>query len=121
MSVPRRMNSRCCHPGPAGRAPCAAADPPRGREHAGALPDADALHQRIAAAPDDLQARLDLAQQYIALQDYEAALEQLLAIVERDRAFRDDIGRKTMVSVFDLMRDPQAVSLWRRQLASRLN
>ncbi|MCF1443115.1 thioredoxin [Ralstonia nicotianae] len=90
-------------------------------EHAGALPDADALHQRIAAAPDDLQARLDLAQQYIALQDYEAALEQLLAIVERDRAFRDDIGRKTMVSVFDLMRDPQAVSLWRRQLASRLN
>nr|CUV58755.1 protein of unknown function [Ralstonia solanacearum] len=26
-----------------------------------------------------------------------------------------------MVSVFDLMRDPQAVSLWRRQLASRLN
>ncbi|MCL1620363.1 thioredoxin [Ralstonia pseudosolanacearum] len=90
-------------------------------EHAGALPDADALHQRIAAAPDDLQARLDLAQQYIARQDYEAALEQLLAIVERDRAFRDDIGRKTMVSVFDLMRDPQAVSLWRRQLASRLN
>ncbi|MGA4049046.1 thioredoxin [Ralstonia nicotianae] len=90
-------------------------------EHAGALPDADALHRRIAAAPDDLQARLDLAQQYIARQDYEAALEQLLAIVERDRAFRDDIGRKTMVSVFDLMRDPQAVSLWRRQLASRLN
>lgn len=90
-------------------------------EHAGALPDAEALHQRIAAAPDDLQARLDLAQQYIALQDYEAALEQLLAIVERDRAFRDDIGRKTMVSVFDLMRDPQAVSLWRRQLASKLN
>ncbi|WP_197388510.1 thioredoxin [Ralstonia pseudosolanacearum] len=90
-------------------------------EHAGALPDAEALHQRIAAAPDDLQARLDLAQQYIALQDYEAALEQLLAIVERDRAFRDDIGRKTMVSIFDLMRDPQAVSLWRRQLASKLN
>ncbi|MHA6827894.1 thioredoxin [Ralstonia pseudosolanacearum] len=90
-------------------------------EHAGALPDADALHRRIAAAPDDLQARLDLAQQYIARQDYEAALEQLLAIVEHDRAFRDDIGRKIMVSVFDLMRDPQAVSLWRRQLASRLN
>ncbi|CCF96845.1 thioredoxin [Ralstonia solanacearum] len=90
-------------------------------EHAGALPDAEALRQRIAAAPDDLQARLDLAQQYIARQNYEDALEQLLAIVERDRAFRDDIGRKTMVSVFDLMRDPQAVSLWRRQLASKLN
>jgi len=50
------------------------------------------------------------------------ALEQLIAIVERDRAFRDDIARKTMVSVFDMMRDaPQAVSHWRRQLASKLN
>lgn len=76
----------------------------------------------MEAQPDNLQARLDLAQQYIAAQDYEAALEQLLAIVERDRAFRDDIARKTMVSVFDMMRDaPQAVSHWRRQLASKLN
>jgi len=42
--------------------------------------------------------------------------------VERDRTFRDDIARKTMVSVFDMMRDtPQAVSHWRRQLASKLN
>ena len=91
-------------------------------EHADALPDADALRQRIAASPDDLQARLDLAQHYIARQEYEAALEQLLAIVERDRAFHDDVARKTMVTVFDMMRDaPQAVSHWRRQLAAKLN
>ena len=91
-------------------------------ERADALPDADALRSRVASEPDNLQARLDLAQQYIASQQYEAALEQLLAIVERDRTFRDDIARKTMVSVFDMMRDaPQAVSHWRRQLASKLN
>ncbi|WP_439891805.1 thioredoxin [Ralstonia sp. 25C] len=91
-------------------------------ERADALPDADALRSLVAAEPDNLQARLDLAQQYIASQQYEAALEQLLAIVERDRTFRDDIARKTMVSVFDMMRDtPQAVSHWRRQLASKLN
>ncbi|AJW44752.1 thioredoxin [Ralstonia mannitolilytica] len=91
-------------------------------ERADALPDADALRTQIDAEPDNLQARLDLAQLYIAGRQYEAALEQLLAIVERDRTFRDDIARKTMVSVFDMMADaPQAVSHWRRQLASRLN
>jgi len=94
----------------------------RATERADTLPDAGALRTVVEAQPDNLQARLDLAQQYIAGQDYEAALEQLLAIVERDRAFRDDIARKTMVSVFDMMRDaPQAVSHWRRQLASKLN
>ena len=91
-------------------------------ERADALPDEGALRRQVEDEPGNLQARLDLAQQYIAGQHYEAALEQLLAIVERDRTFRDDIARKTMVSVFDLMRDaPQAVSHWRRQLASRLN
>jgi len=91
-------------------------------ERADSLPDTDALRAQVDTAPDNLQARLDLAEQYIARQEYEAALEQLLAIVERDRAFRDDIARKTMVSVFDMMRDaPQAVSHWRRQLASKLN
>lgn len=91
-------------------------------EQADALPDASALLARIQTEPDNLQARLDLAQQYIASQQYEAALEQLLAIIERDRTFGDDIARKTMVSVFDMMRDaPQVVSHWRRQLASKLN
>ena len=91
-------------------------------ERADALPDANALRLRIESEPDNLQARLDLAEQYIAQQNYEAALEQLIAIVERDRTFRDDIARKTMVSVFDMMCDaPQAVSHWRRQLASKLN
>lgn len=91
-------------------------------ERADTLPDANALRTLVGAEPGNLQARLDLAQQYIAGQEYEAALEQLLAIVERDRAFRDDVARKTMVSVFDMMRDaPQAVSHWRRQLASKLN
>ncbi|MDE2203436.1 MAG: thioredoxin [Burkholderiaceae bacterium] len=91
-------------------------------ERADALPDADVLRKQIEDDPGNLQARLDLAQQYIADQQYESALEQLLAVVERDRTFRDDLARKTMVSVFDMMRDaPQAVSHWRRQLASRLN
>jgi putative thioredoxin len=86
------------------------------------LPPAGELEQRIAAHPDDLQARVDLASLHLAHRRFDAALEQLLAIVERDRSFGDDIGRKTMISVFDLAADqPQLVSSFRRRLAAALN
>jgi putative thioredoxin len=86
------------------------------------LPAADVLAARIAADAADLQARLDLANLHVARRDYEPALEQLLAIVERDRSFNDDIGRRTMLSVFDLAADrPQLVSSFRRRLSAALN
>src|SRR5258707_921481 len=59
------------------------------------LPPTDALEASVAANPDNLEARFDLASAWIARHKYEGALEQLLAIVQRDRTFRDDIGRKT--------------------------
>jgi putative thioredoxin len=86
------------------------------------LPPAGELQQRIAADPDDLQARLDLANLHVAQRRFDVALEQLLSIVERDRSFGDDIGRRTMISVFDLAADqPQLVSSYRRRLAAALN
>jgi len=92
------------------------------RHRAAELPGVDVLLQRLAAAPDDLQARLDLANLHIAQRRYEAALAQALAIVERDRAFGDDIGRRTMLAIFDLAAgEPQLVSSYRRRLATALN
>ena len=86
------------------------------------LPPTDALEARVAAEPDDLEARFDLASALIARRKYAAALEHLLAIVKRDRSFRDDIGRKTMLSVFDLAaHQPQLVSEWRRKLSAALH
>ena len=65
---------------------------------------------------------LDLAKVMIARREYEPALAQLMEIVRRDRGFEDDIGRKTMLSVFELMADsPEVVSKWRRQLSTALN
>ncbi|MBI0327478.1 thioredoxin [Burkholderia plantarii] len=85
------------------------------------LPPTDALEARIAADGNDLEARFDLAQLLIAHRVYEGALEQLLEIVKRDRAFKDDVGRKTMVSVFELAADqPNLVSAWRRKLSALL-
>ena len=84
--------------------------------------DTAALERRIAADPDDLQARLDLANNRLAGERYEAALEQLLEIVRRDRAFGDEAGRKTMLSVFGLLGGQgELVNRYRRLLASALN
>ncbi|UIF85358.1 thioredoxin [Cupriavidus sp. UYPR2.512] len=86
------------------------------------LPDEPTLSGRIAADPRDLAARLDLARLLIARQQYEPALEQLLEIVRTDRTFEDDTGRKTMLSVFEMLADrPDVVSHWRRQLSTALN
>jgi len=86
------------------------------------LPPTDALEAQVAANPADLEARFDLANALIARRKYAGALEHLLEIVKRDRAFRDDVGRKTMLSVFDLAaHQPQLVSEWRRKLSATLN
>jgi len=84
-------------------------------------PDAESLKQRIARDADDLEARLHLARLRLAKQDYAAALEELLEIVRRDRAFRDDIARKTMLQVFGLLGNQgELVSEYRKRLASAM-
>ncbi|WP_244815291.1 thioredoxin [Caballeronia sp. Lep1P3] len=89
---------------------------------AAALPPADALIDAVNANPDDLDARFALANRLIAGRDYAGALEHLLAIVERDRGFMDDVGRKTMLSVFELASNqPDLVSFWRRRLSAAMN
>ena len=83
--------------------------------------DEDALRARIAANENDLEARLALANLLIAAGRYEPGMDQLLEIVRRDRGFQDDIGRKTLLSVFNLLGGGELVSRYRRLLASALN
>jgi putative thioredoxin len=82
--------------------------------------DENALRARIAANPDDLDARLELAKLWVARQNYEPAMDELIEIVRRDRAFGDDIGRKTLLKVFDLLGGGELVSRYRKALASAL-
>jgi putative thioredoxin len=83
---------------------------------------AEALHARIAADPGDLQARLQLARRAAADRQWGEAFGQLLEIVARDRAFGDDIGRKTMLELFNMLppHDP-LVREYRMKLASLLS
>ena len=82
--------------------------------------DEAALSARVAANENDLEARLKLANLWVAAGNYEAGMEQLLEIVRRDRGFGDDIGRKTLLSVFNLLGGGELVSRYRRMLASAL-
>jgi putative thioredoxin len=83
--------------------------------------DQAALAARVAANENDLDARLKLANLLVAAGQYEAGMDQLLEIVRRDRGFEDDIGRKTLLSVFNLLGGGELVSRYRRLLASALN
>ena len=75
----------------------------------------------MATNENDLEARLKLANLLVAAGQYEAGMDQLLEIVRRDRGFEDDAGRKTLLSVFNLLGGGELVSRYRRLLASALN
>jgi len=84
--------------------------------------DPTALETRVRSNPDDLETRLRLAKLYASQERYEAALEQLLEITRRDRAFGDDAGRKSMLAIFDLLQgQSELVSRYRKLLASALH
>lgn len=83
--------------------------------------DQAAMTARIEANENDLDARLKLARLQIAAGQYEAGMDQLLEIIRRDRGFEDDIGRTTLLSVFELVGSGELVNRYRRMLASALN
>ncbi|MGD8566518.1 MAG: co-chaperone YbbN [Gammaproteobacteria bacterium] len=91
-------------------------------ERSGQVADKEALVQRITQDETDLQARLDLANHYIATQSYEEALALLFDIIKKDRNFGDDIARKTVLDIFTLLgNQDERVRSARKTLASLLN
>jgi putative thioredoxin len=82
----------------------------------------DELRQRIADDPGDLVARNQLATQMVVDHDFDAALEQYLEIMKRDRKFEDDAGRRGLLDIFELLEDddPRLVT-YRRRMAGLLN
>jgi putative thioredoxin len=90
---------------------------------AAALKDApapDALRATIAANPDDLRARHLLGVHALVGGDSEAALEQFLEMLKRDRAFEDGLARKSLIDAFRVIEDDALVSQYRRKMSSLL-
>jgi putative thioredoxin len=79
------------------------------------------LKARIAANPDDHEARFALAQHYAGAQRYREAMAELLEIVRRDKNWRQGEARKQLLNIFTLIvGEPELVSEYRRQLATAL-
>jgi putative thioredoxin len=79
--------------------------------------DEAAVAARLADQPDDLEARFALGVHHLAAGRHREALDAFLAVVERDRKWHDQAGRKAMLTVFGVVgvRDPLA-NEYRRQL-----
>ena len=83
--------------------------------------DAESLRAKLAANPNDSQSRFDLAVALNAKGDRQGALDELLTIIRKDRAFNDDAARKELLQLFDAWgaSDPATIS-GRQRLSSLL-
>ncbi|MYC25175.1 MAG: tetratricopeptide repeat protein [Gammaproteobacteria bacterium] len=91
------------------------------QEVAGIRP-VDELELQLQNTPEDLEVVYELALHHTMDFRYEQALDNLLFILQRDRKFRDDIGRTTMIRVMSLMpRDSQIAQNYRRQMFSLMH
>ncbi|MGH6783074.1 MAG: tetratricopeptide repeat protein, partial [Sphingomicrobium sp.] len=90
-------------------------------QQAAAVGDAAELIRKIAANPDDYQARFDFAILLNAQNRREEAAAELVAIIKRDRAWNDDGARKQLLQFFDAWGavDPATISA-RRKLSALL-
>jgi putative thioredoxin len=85
--------------------------------------DAESGHyeQRIAADPEDLEARYELAGALMARGERDAAADQLFEILKRDRDWNDAAARKRLLQFLEVvgLEDPWA-SAQRRRLSAIL-
>ena len=86
---------------------------------------------KIALNKRDFEARFDKARWHMAHQDWTAALDELLDILMRDKAWDSDKARKTYIAILDIMEAPKpkvadgqippddpVVATYRRRLSS---
>ncbi|MEN8180555.1 MAG: thioredoxin [Pseudomonadota bacterium] len=66
-------------------------------------PAVEELESILAQDPANSEALYQLASHHIMQTEYEAALELLLSLMQRDRKYGDDAGRKGMLQIFDML------------------
>jgi putative thioredoxin len=94
----------------------------------GTLAEADA---RIAANKRDFDARYARARLLMAQHQWTAAMDELLEILMRDKAWNEDLARKTYIAILDIIEPPKpkvadgqippddpTVATYRRRLSS---
>ncbi len=90
-------------------------------EQAGeATGDTAGLESRIAENANDHEARFDLAMALYGAGRHEAAVEHLLEIVRRDRAWNDEAARKQLLTLFEAFGPIDALTVAARRKLSAL-
>jgi putative thioredoxin len=82
--------------------------------------DVEAIRAKLAANPSDTKSRFDLAVALNAKGDRKGALDELLTIIRKDRAFNDDAARKLLLQLFDAWGANDPVTIEGRQKLSSL-
>ncbi len=88
-------------------------------EQASSVGELAPLEAAVAANPDDHQARFDLAVALSAKGDRDAAADQLIEMIRRDRKWNDEAARKQLLQFFEAwgLMDPASVTA-RRKLSA---
>jgi len=83
--------------------------------------EGEALKRRVAADPADLEARFELAGALAAEGDFAGAVDQLLAILTVDRAWKEGLAKTQLLTVFEAAGPGSEVArAGRRKLSSLL-
>lgn len=70
-------------------------------------PPIETLEAALATNKRDFDTRFSLAQHHFAARRFTLAMDELLEILMRDKAWRDGLARKTYVAILEVMREPQ--------------
>jgi putative thioredoxin len=77
--------------------------------------------RKIEQEPEDLEAHFGLASCLASQGKYQEALEEFLAIIAKDKQFRDEAPRKSMLAIFSLVGErSELAESYRKRLARTL-
>ena len=83
-------------------------------------PPVEVLEAAIASDPADLRARHLLGVRKLVGGDAEAGLQQFIEILQRDRAYADNLAKKSLIDAFRVVEDEDLVGRYRRRMSSLL-
>jgi putative thioredoxin len=91
-------------------------------ETARQAPPLSEIDARLTQHPDDLDAHYQRAAQLLAADEFAGAMEALLFIACTDRGYRHDIGRTSLLALFDLLGSAHPLTQqYRRALSESLH
>ena len=86
-------------------------------DEAAAVPPQEQLLRKLANDPENVEALHQLAVVEAAAENFEAALESALKVLQTDRSYGDDIGRLTMIRIFTVLgKGNELANAYRRRM-----